>query len=212
MLQQRELRRVGGTRYVATDARVVSASNRDLEAMVRAGTFREDLWYRLDVVEIRAPALRERREDLPRLIDHFLRLHGGTHPPRLSRAAVAALLDYDWPGNVRELENEIQRAVALADGVIDADSFSAKVRPPTGTLGRAARGSRSAAGDAESLKEAVDRCERQLIIEALEGHGGRVAAAARALGLTRAGLYKKINKHGILIERPTTETADVDPA
>jgi two-component system response regulator AtoC len=188
VLQQKEFRRVGGTESRTTDARVLSASNRNLEEMVRAGSFREDLWYRLNVVEIYLPPLRQRRGDLPLLVEHLLRVHGGSEPRAINRTVLATLLDYDWPGNVRELENEIQRAVALSDGEIRPDAISAKL------TGRAA--ARSASAD-RSLKAAVDSFEREAIRAALHEHGGKVAAAARALGLTRAGLYKKLHRHGL---------------
>ena len=185
VLQQKEFRRVGGTDSLQTNARVLSASNRDLESMVRSGEFREDLWYRLNVVEIHLPPLRDRREDLPALIEHMLALHGGASPPRLSRPALAALLDHDWPGNIRELENEIQRAVALADDVISPDLLSSKV----GAQPRSAGGM--------PLKQAVDDFEKETLRAALAHHQGKVAAAAKALGLTRAGLYKKLHKYGL---------------
>jgi len=193
VLQEKEFRRVGGTENLSTDARVVSASNQDLETMVRDGGFREDLWYRLNVVEVHLPPLRQRQEDVPLLIDHLLTIHGGDPAPNLTRDALAAMLDYNWPGNVRELENEIQRAVALADGEIAAGALSEKLRGLGGT------GARRGAG--QSLKEAVERFEADTIRAALAEHGGKVAAAARALGLTRAGLYKKINKYGLAGDR-----------
>jgi transcriptional regulator with PAS, ATPase and Fis domain len=187
VLQQKEYRRVGGTEYKQTGARVLSASNKKLAEMVRAGSFREDLWYRLNVVEVQLPPLRQRREDLPLLVDHLLQVHGGSDPPTISRAVLATLLDYPWPGNVRELENEILRAIALADGEITQAAFSAKLS------GNAAQPS----GAPTSLKAAVDGFEREAIRAALEAHGGKVAATARALGLTRAGLYKKLHRHGL---------------
>jgi DNA-binding NtrC family response regulator len=206
VLQQKEFRRVGGTRYLSTDARVVSASNRDLQTMVQHGDFREDLWYRLNVVEINVPPLRERREDLPALIDHFLERyggerHGGAAPPKLSRAAFALLLDYDWPGNVRELENEIQRAIALAEGTIEPSGFSSKLAGEGRTHPSTPGGSASSGLPGSTLKEAVEAYERQTLIAILEAHGGRVASAAQQLGLTRAGLYKKINKYGLSVDK-----------
>ncbi|MBI5511516.1 MAG: sigma 54-interacting transcriptional regulator [Deltaproteobacteria bacterium] len=193
VIQQREFRRVGGTEHIKTDARVLSASNRDLEAMVKANTFREDLWYRLNVVEVKLPPLRARREDLPLLVDELLTRHGGDPKPRFSRAALALLIDHEWPGNVRELENEIQRAVALAEGQeITVDNLSAKVR-----------GAAGGAADADdlSLKARVDRFEREVIKSTLALHDGRVAAAADAMGLTRAGLYKKLHKYSLKADK-----------
>ncbi len=191
VLQAREFRRVGGTIDLQTDARVVSATNRNLEELVRAGKFREDLWYRLNVVEMHLPALRERRDDLPLLIDHLLTIHARGLEVKLSKRALAALLDYDWPGNVRELDNELQRAIALADGTIEPDVLSGKV---SGQAMPATPGEEPADG---TLKMILDRHERDVIRATLAEHGGRVAAAARALGLTRAGLYKKMHKLGV---------------
>jgi transcriptional regulator with PAS, ATPase and Fis domain len=193
VLQQKEFRRVGGTEDLKTDARVLSASNRDLETMVKAGTFREDLWYRLNVVEIRLPPLRDRREDLPLLVAELLKRHGGESPPTLLRGPLAALLDYDWPGNVRELENEIQRAVALADGGnIGVEALSPKLR---------GRGATDVGADGTGLKDLVDRFEKDTIKAVLTEHNGRVSAAAKRLGLTRAGLYKKIHKYELTAEK-----------
>ncbi len=190
VLQTREFRRVGGTVDLASDARVVSATNRNLEELVRKGVFREDLWYRLNVVEMHLPPLRERRDDLPLLIDHLLASHARGADVRLSKRALAALLDYAWPGNVRELDNELQRAIALADGVIEPDVLSSKV------AGRVAHEPGEEPSDG-TLKRTLDRHERDVIRATLAEHGGRVAAAARALGLTRAGLYKKMHKLGL---------------
>ena len=154
--------------------------------MVRTGAFREDLWYRLNVVELQVPPLRARRDDLPLLIDHLLRRHGGTAPPKLSRQALAALLDYDWPGNVRELENELQRAVALCEGTVSAADLSPKLCGGAGGRHPARSG---------SLRERVEGYERDALQQALAAQGGRVTVVARTLGLTRAGLYKKLHKY-----------------
>ncbi|MEM6729914.1 MAG: sigma-54-dependent Fis family transcriptional regulator, partial [Myxococcota bacterium] len=193
VLQQREYRRVGGTEPFATNARVISATHRDLEARVREGLFREDLWYRLNVVEVRVPALRDRRADLAELISHFLRAYGFDQN-RVEKEARAALLDYDWPGNIRELENEIQRAIALATDRVSIDDLSEKFRRQT-------RGTRSGSSGNADLKSMVDAFERERIAEALEAHGGKVAPTARTLGLTRAGLYKKLHKYGLHVDK-----------
>jgi len=174
--------------------RVVSASNRDVPAMVRGGAFREDLWYRLNVVEVRVPPLRARRDDLPLLVHHFLHRFGGAEPPRVRRDALAVLLDYDWPGNVRELENELQRALALAEGPISEGDLGPKLRAAAHPV----KGPGTRRG---SLRDAVERFERDLLTRALDEHQGRVASVARALGLTRAGLYKKLHKYGFAVSR-----------
>jgi transcriptional regulator with GAF, ATPase, and Fis domain len=190
VLQQREFRRVGATETLACNVRVLAATNRDLEARVREGLFREDLWYRLNVVTIELPPLRARRDDLPDLITHLLQKHGGPRPPGLTPQARARLLDYDWPGNVRELENELQRALALAEGSIGADVLSAR-------LG----GGKPEALLQGTLKDAVDRYERDAIAQFLERARHNVSQAARDMGLTRPGLYKKLSRHGIHVPR-----------
>lgn len=194
VLQQREFRRVGGTRTLHTDARVICATNRNLEEMVREGIFREDLWYRLNVVEIHLPPLRSRKDDVNLLLDHFLEKHGGRTPPQLTRRARASLLDYAWPGNIRELENEVQRACALAEGDIIPDDLSGKV-----SKGNSKPSAPVRLGG--SLKDQVSQFESTLIVHSLQEFDGRVAAAADKLGLTRAGLYKKINKYKIDVNK-----------
>ena len=194
VLQQKEFRRVGGTALLEADVRVLAASNRDLSAMAQAGSFREDLWYRLNVVEIKVPPLRDRRDDLPPLIEHLLARHAGARPPpKLSRAALAALLDYGWPGNVRELENELQRAIALSDGSVAAADLSPKLHeaPP-------ARRELASPG---TLRDRLEGFERAALADALAKHDGVVSAAARALGLTRAGLYKKLHKYALFAHK-----------
>jgi transcriptional regulator with GAF, ATPase, and Fis domain len=197
VLQQKEFRRVGGTRILTSNARIVCATNRDLEEMVREGQFREDLWYRINVVEVTLASLRERREDLPLLIHHFIERLGGANPPELSRQALATLLDHHWPGNIRELENEVQRALVLCDEVITAEDFSSKLRPSSRDPDlSAAMGSLTG-----SLKEQVASFEKQLILRSLQNNRQKVAHSAKSLGLTRAGLYKKISKYDIVVNR-----------
>jgi transcriptional regulator with GAF, ATPase, and Fis domain len=196
VLQQKEFRRVGGTHDLPTDARVISATNKDLAAMTRRGEFREDLWYRLNVVELHVPPLRERRDDLPLLIEHLLVRHGGKSPPKLSREVLAQLLDYGWPGNVRELENELQRALALCDGDVKAQDLTEKLRG----AGKA-QASAQAVANGHSLREVMERFERQTLEAVLSQQGGKITAAARALGLTRAGLYKKLHKYRLHFDK-----------
>jgi len=194
VLQQREFRRVGGTRTLTTDARVICATNRNLEEMVREDTFREDLWYRLNVVEIHLAPLRNRKEDVNILLDHFLVKHGGRTPPTLTRRGRAMLLDYSWPGNIRELENEVQRACALAEGDIIPDDLSGKIK-------KSSPKAQSPLSFGGNLKDQVAQFESSVIHESLTEADGRVAAAAEKLGLTRAGLYKKINKYKIDVNK-----------
>ena len=127
MLQDGEVRAVGGERARKVDVRMIGATHRDLDAMVAAGTFREDLFYRLNVIALRVPALRERPEDIPLLVEHFVQKHAGESKVKVTRAALAKLIAYPWPGNVRQLENEVRRAIVLSDGAIDVGALSADV-------------------------------------------------------------------------------------
>jgi len=186
-LQEREFVPVGSTQTRKVDVRVVAATNRDLDGAVKAGTFREDFYYRLNVFAIHLPPLRDRREDILPLADRFLSSRG-VPPSRLSPAARDRLHDHAWPGNVREMENALERALILAgDDEIGAEHF--------GRLGRASersemRGQRAA----DVLREGfnLDDFERELIDAAIERAGGNKAAAARLLGITRRRLYSTI--------------------
>ena len=186
-LQEREFVPVGSTQTRKVDVRVVAATNRDLDDAVKAGTFREDFYYRLNVFAIHLPPLRDRREDILPLADRFLSSRG-VPPSRLSPAARDRLHDHAWPGNVREMENALERALILAgDDEIGAEHF--------GRLGRASersevRGQRAA----DVLREGfnLDDFERELIDAAIERAGGNKAAAARLLGITRRRLYSTI--------------------
>ena len=191
-LQEREIRPVGSSRTRPVDARVIAATNRSLRDEAARGFFREDLFYRLAVFPIQVPPLRERREDILPLAEHFLALHGKRERKRdcrLSRSAAHLLLAHDWPGNVRELENEIQRALALteAGALITQKLLSDRV---TSIIEPIVRNTK--VGD--TLKDNMNRIEAWLIRHALESQGGRRAATARKLGVTREGLYKKMKR------------------
>jgi Nif-specific regulatory protein len=191
VLQEREFERLGGTRTVATDIRVLAATNRDLEALVRAGLFREDLYYRLDVFEITMPPLRERRSDILLLANHFVERYGnkgGKNVRRISTPAIDMLMAYHWPGNVRELENCIERAVLLtSDDVIRAHHL-----PPTLQTADA-----SGTSHHGTLEAALASLERELLVDALKTHNGNRAAAARALGLTERVMGLRVAKHDL---------------
>ncbi len=190
VLQDGEVRAVGGERVRKVDVRVIGATHRDLEAMVRAGTFREDLFYRLNVITIRVPALRERPEDIPLLFEHFARKHGAGRSAKVTRAAMARLIAFPWPGNVRQLENEVRRALVLADGTIDLAELSADV----------VRGLPSAGRDAGlHLRSRVDALESALVEEALAKTRGNQTRAAQMLGLSRFGLQKMIKRLGVKV-------------
>lgn len=191
VLQERSVKPVGGTREIPVDVRVVAATNRNLEEDVRAGRFREDLYYRLNVVSIRMPSLSERREDIPILADQLLsRLasEAAIIRPRLSDEAHLFFMSYAFPGNVRELENMLERAVVLdQDGVIDL----ADLRPP------AASGAQPAVHPEGNLDEQISGLERVRILEALSATGGNRTEAARRLGITFRSLRYRMAKLGL---------------
>ena len=191
VLQEREIERLGGVRSIKVNVRLVAATNQDLEAAVKAGVFREDLYYRLNVFAIYLPPLRERRPDVPLLADHFVEKYAAAHGKdvrRIATTAIDMLMSYHWPGNVRELENCIERAVLVCEGgVIHAHHL-----PPTlqtaevsGTLPRL------------SLSAAVASYEKDLILDALKSARGNRAKAARLLDSTERIVGYKIRKYGI---------------
>jgi DNA-binding NtrC family response regulator len=199
-LEERQVTPVGATRPLAVDVRVVAATNRPLEAMAAAGSFREDLLYRLRVIAVHLPPLRERRGDVPALAVHFLAEMAARHalPPRaLGEDARRAMLAYDWPGNVRELRNAIERAVVMAEG----DAIAAADLPPQVVEGAAPlRGTDAALAGlpyAEARERAVDAWERSFLAAALERAGGNVSAAARALDVHRQSLQKMLRRLGL---------------
>ena len=192
VLQEGELRRVGENRARPIDVRVIAASNRDLHAMVERGEFRRDLYYRINVVKIELPPLRERIDDLPVLIEHFLRSHGGDRPAlRVSPAAMRCLAQHDWPGNVRELQNEVQRWLALVEGEVGSDDLS--MSPPRGAAS-SGEPLLDEGDDDLQIRPRVDRLERALIARAMDRTGGNQTKAAELLGLSRYGLQKKLRR------------------
>lgn len=191
VLQEQSFERLGGTRSLKVDVRVIAATNQDLETMVQSGAFREDLYYRLNVVSIDIPPLRERREDIPHLVDHFIRRFSaepGSKVSGISREAMDVLLKYDFPGNVRELENTIHRAVVLARGRLVSTS---DLPLHLGELEREKR------DGASSLVDRVAAFERALIVEALGNADGVKTRAARALGISERHLRYRMTKYGL---------------
>ncbi|MEY4267850.1 MAG: hypothetical protein RIS90_2385 [Pseudomonadota bacterium] len=186
-LQEHTINRVGSTRDIAVDARVIAASHMRLEDAVSAGRFREDLLYRLNVLPLTVPALRDRKEDLAELVAHFFKLFAQERSARLSgfsHRAMSAVLAYDWPGNVRELINRIRRAMVMSDGRwITPEDLDLAV-PEV-----------AAAGDL--LEEARLQAERQAIQSGLQRHANNITHAARELGVSRMTLYRLMHKHGI---------------
>jgi len=191
VLQEREFEPVGSERTQKIDVRVIAATNRDLRAMVGDGTFQEDLYYRLSVIPVELPPLRERGEDIPPLVEHFVRKHAqrtGRPIEKVEPEALDRLLAYDWPGNVRELENTLERAVVLSSGpVIDAAAISI-VEPPA---------SRSVGLPSTKLHENVEWAERESIRRALQRSGGVKKAAAEILGISQRALSHYLGKHAI---------------
>jgi DNA-binding NtrC family response regulator len=201
VLEDQVIRRVGGIRDMQVDVRVIAASNRDLEAEVRAGRFRRDLYYRLLVVPIRVPSLRERRDDIPELAGLFLAAACRRHRVRAKRigaTALEALQAHSWPGNVRELRNAMERVSILAAGEEIAAADLAFLAP--GTAG--ADGVPAPRGSFDLAAE-MERHERALVLAVLERSGWRMTRAARELGLERSHLYKKLRALGI--DRPTED-------
>ena len=194
-LQEGEIRPLGGTGVRRVDVRIVAATNRELEVEVKAGRFREDLYYRLKVFPIRVPPLRERRDDVPVLARHFLERYArefGKPVAGFSDDALSLLSAYNWPGNVRELENEVQRLVIQVEPgeTIGPEVLSPRVRQVEGILTQA----NNAKG---TLREMVDQVERHILVDALRDHGNNKTAAAKSLGITREGLHKKLKQLGI---------------
>ena len=186
VLQEREFERVGGTRPIGVDVRIVAATNRDLEEGIKSGTFRQDLYFRVNVVTQRLPALREHREDIPALARHFVSKHGrksGAEVPRISVEAEQLLSRYDWPGNIRELENAIERAVVMRQGewILPEDLPEAVIEQSVGLD-----------AEANGYHEQIVTLKRELIINAVRKATGNITAAAEALGLHPNYLHRLI--------------------
>jgi two-component system response regulator HydG len=192
-LQEKEVRPVGAASTVPVDLRVIAATHRDLEQMVKKNRFRTDLFYRLNVVRIEIPPLRERREDIPLLVHHFLEKYRGGHSRMegIEDSALEVLVGAEWPGNVRELENVIESAMALAPGP----------RLRVADLPRLASPSTRYAAQLTELPLSLEAYERSALERALEESGGDAARAARRLGIGRSTLYRKVAKHGLSIRR-----------
>ncbi len=194
-LQEHEFQRLGGNQTLRSDVRVISATNRDLEQRVKEGAFREDLFYRLNVVVMSIPPLRERKEDIPSLIDHFLKRYAeenGKEIAGLSSEAQDVLLKYDYPGNVRELENIIERAVVIArDAVVALEDLPFR---ETAFLEEAAGGKKA---DDGLLKGSIEDLEKRLISEAMEKAGDHQTRAAELLGISERMLRYKLKKYGL---------------
>ncbi len=194
VLQDREIERLGSEKTVKVDVRVIAATNRDLHTLVQEGKFREDLYYRLNVVPIHVPSLRERREDIPLLVEHFLQSYNTRYGKsvKISPDAMEALIEYNWPGNIRELENTIERLVVMNDGTVKSTEL-----PPHILAYRR----RSAFEELANLPDRIQATEREKIVEALEKTGYVKSRAAKLLGYTLRQLDYRIKKYGIEVKK-----------
>jgi transcriptional regulator with PAS, ATPase and Fis domain len=219
VLQEREFERVGDTATIRVDTRVIAASNRSLSDEVAADRFREDLYWRLNVVPIMIPPLRKRRDDIPALVSHFLAYYSESNEKyvvHIQKEALAALQDYDWPGNVRELQNYVERAVVMAEG----DELTLELLPETvlnplprrrnseapvdfATLVREVvqTGLNDAGPQAENVHERiVNQVEKEVIVQVMESCGGTQTKAATRLGINRNTLHKKMKEYNLDVE------------
>ena len=199
VLQDGDVTRIGGAKPRKVDVRVIAATNKKLEGEIAAGRFREDLYYRLNVVPIQVPPLRERREDIPLLVEHFLSQftqHDSVAPRSIDAAAIDRLTAFDWPGNVRELRNTIERLLILAPGprvtAADVERLTGVRASATGGLG--------GLEDSRTFEEFKLAAERAFLTVKLRQHDWNVAETARALDMPRSNLYKKIERHGLARE------------
>jgi DNA-binding NtrC family response regulator len=195
VLQEGQFERVGGDRTLKVDVRVLAATNRDLSAMVRGGDFREDLFYRLNVVTLHIPPLRERREDLPLLLAHFTAPGRKGHGLRLTQEAIEYITAYDFPGNVRELENLVERLAILFPNEIISAPVVRDVMTTTHDSQKRIQGSLYQRG--KTLRQLLHELERGIMVEAIAANGNSKGAAAQALGTERSHFYKKCRHYGI---------------
>lgn len=201
VLQQKEFERVGDHKTMRVDVRIVASTNQDLEKLVAEKKFREDLYYRLNVISINIPPLRNRKQDLPLLVNHFINLYAKENHKKIegiSQETLAILTGYDWPGNIRELENIIERAIILdTDGIVRADDLPEIL---TKTIGPAIEPIQANGNvqDGSSLRDALKDPEKIYILKILEEVGWNKQKAARRLGVNRTTLYNKLRKHNLL--------------
>ncbi|UFS71012.1 sigma-54 dependent transcriptional regulator [Geomonas sp. RF6] len=200
ILQERKFERVGGTRTMEVDVRIVAATNKHLEDEIRNGTFREDLFYRLNVVPFKVPALRDRRDDIPLLIEHFLDVfcrREGRDFKLMVPEAIEAMKRYDWPGNVRELKNIVERLVIMTPGgTITVNHLPDYIRADGGNR-EASGGKLDSVLELSSLREAREEFEKEFIIQKLEENAWNVSKTADAIELERSNLHRKIKTYGI---------------
>lgn len=195
VLEERKVTRIGGTKLIPVNVRIVAATNRDLEGEVKAGNFRLDLLYRLNVFTLELPSLRHRKEDIPLLTDFFIRKHNevlNLSVKSITPAAMDRLCAYDWPGNIRDLENAVQSAMILCpDGVIDVYQLPARIK------GYEQVDTPIALGDSNDIREVNAQVEKELIHETLKKFGGNRTLTAEALNISRKTLFNKMKKYGL---------------
>jgi len=198
VIETKEFQRVGGSKNIKVDVRIIAATNKDLEGEVKKGNFREDLYFRLNVIPIKVPPLRERKEDIPLLVRHFLELIAseyGKPVKRLSEDALKILMDYDWPGNVRELKNLIERLVIMCQ----KDLITPSELQRGAFLNLSERSSMEGYFGIPTLKEAREAFERDFILRKLREHNWNISKTAEAIGLERTALYRKLKQLGVEI-------------
>ncbi|HEA4826415.1 TPA: sigma 54-interacting transcriptional regulator [Escherichia coli] len=197
ILQEREFERIGGHQTIKVDIRVIAATNRDLQAMVKEGTFREDLFYRLNVIHLILPPLRDRREDISLLANHFLQKFSSENQRDIidiDPMAMSLLTAWSWPGNIRELSNVIERAVVMNSGpIIFSEDLPPQIRQPVCNAGEA----KTAPVGERNLKEEIKRVEKRIIMEVLEQQEGNRTRTALMLGISRRALMYKLQEYGI---------------
>ncbi len=195
ILQEKKFERVGGNKFITTDVRVLAATNKDLEKEMEEGRFRQDLYYRLHVIPLRIAPLRDRKNDIPLLVQRFLQdfaLKEGEPEKTITDDALALLMEHSWPGNVRELKNIIERLVIMTPSEV----ISASDIPPLAKEGPKA-GDSSASADADSLREAKMEFEKQYLAKKLKEYDGNISRTAEAIGLERSNLHRKIKSYGL---------------
>jgi DNA-binding NtrC family response regulator len=194
VLQEKNFQRIGGEDLIEVDCRVIASTHRNLKQMVESGKFREDLFYRLNVLNLHLPPLRERREDIPDFIQHFMRnisAKTGIEARSISEEAVELLKNYDWPGNIRELENTVERILALSNKeILSPDDLPEEIRRNTGKIPREKK-------DIITFNQAREAFEKKYLIEALEQNDGNVSAAAQISGIPRQNFYLKLKKYNL---------------
>lgn len=204
ILQERKFERVGGSKTIEVDVRVIAATNKDLEEEIRQGSFREDLYYRLNVLPFHVPPLRERREDIPRLVSHFLDYFcskEGREIKTITPAALATLQGYSWPGNVRELKNIVERLVIMTPEASIQETHLPPAMRTKKFQPSDPRGTNLAGVDMSNFKEAKEEFEKEFILQKLEEHDWNISRTAEAIDIERSNLHRKIKSFGIELRK-----------